>query len=47
MQPMNNNMMVDMMKNNLSMAVSTMGQFAWVNFFFKGFILAKIPFPLT
>jgi hypothetical protein len=36
----NNNAMFDMMKNNISMAVSTMLQYAWVNFFFKGFILA-------
>ncbi len=44
---MNNNMMSDMLKNNLSMAVSTMLQFAWVSYFFSGFILAKVPFPLT
>jgi len=44
---MDNNMMTDMLKNNLSMAVSTMGQFAFVNYFFSGFILGKMPFPLT
>lgn len=44
---MNNNMLSDMLKNNLSMAVSTMMQFAWVSYFFSGFILAKVPFPLT
>eukprot|EP00828_Plagiopyla_frontata_P039549 TRINITY_DN5205_c0_g1_i2.p2 TRINITY_DN5205_c0_g1~~TRINITY_DN5205_c0_g1_i2.p2 ORF type:complete len:200 (-),score=42.45 TRINITY_DN5205_c0_g1_i2:84-683(-) len=44
---MNTGMMGDMLKNNISMAVSTMFQFAWVSYFFSGFILAKVPFPLT
>ena len=44
---MNNNMLSDMLKNNLSMGLSTMLQFAWVSYFFSGFILAKVPFPLT
>ena len=44
---MNPNMMGDMLKGNLSMAVTTMGQYAWVSYFFSGFILAKVPFPLT
>ena len=44
---MNPGMMTDMLKNNLSMVVSTMGQFAWASYFFSGFVLAKVPFPLT
>ena len=36
-----------MMKKNLGMMVPQMLTFAWVNFFFSGFIAAKIPFPLT
>ena len=44
---MNPSTMTDMLKNNLSMAVSTMLQFAWISFFFSGFVLAKVPFSLT
>jgi len=44
---MNPSAMTDMLKNNLSMAVSTMLQFAWISFFFSGFVLAKVPFSLT
>jgi len=40
-------MMTGMLQNNLSMAVTTMGQYAWVSYFFSGFILAKVPFPVT
>jgi len=47
MPGMNPSMMTDMLKNNLSMAVSTMLQFAWISFFFSGFVLAKVPFSLT
>lgn len=47
MMSMNNNMLTDMLKNNLSMGVAMMLQFAWVSYFFSGFILAKVPFPLT
>jgi len=43
----NPSMMTDMLKGNISMAVTTMGQYAWVSYFFSGFILAKVPFPLT
>jgi hypothetical protein len=39
--------MAGMFKNNISMAFSTMIQLAWVNYFYSGFILAKVPFPLT
>ncbi|KAJ7545146.1 hypothetical protein O6H91_09G109500 [Diphasiastrum complanatum] len=41
------NMAMDMMKKNLSMIVPQTLTFAWVNFFFSGFVTAKIPFPLT
>jgi len=44
---MNPAMMTDMLKGNLNMIVSTMLLFGWVSFFFSGFILAKVPFPLT
>ncbi|KAG2276159.1 hypothetical protein Bca4012_043632 [Brassica carinata] len=41
------NMAMDMMKKNLSMIIPQALTFAWVNFFFSGFVAAKIPFPLT
>lgn len=41
------NMAMDMMKNNLTMIIPQTLTFAWVNFFFSGFVAAKIPFPLT
>ncbi|KAH9622640.1 hypothetical protein KSS87_003251 [Heliosperma pusillum] len=41
------NMAMDMMKKNLSMIVPQTLTFAFVNFFFSGFVAAKIPFPLT
>ncbi|KMZ70969.1 Transmembrane protein [Zostera marina] len=40
-------MATDMMKKNLSMIIPQTLTFAWVNFFFSGFVAAKIPFPLT
>ncbi|KAG0583355.1 hypothetical protein M758_3G131400 [Ceratodon purpureus] len=40
-------MAMDMMKKNLSMIIPQTLTFAWVNFFFSGFVAAKIPFPLT
>ena len=40
-------MMMDMMKKNVHMIVPQMLTGAWVNFFFTGFVIAKIPFPLT
>ncbi|GMP75713.1 hypothetical protein CsSME_00032702 [Camellia sinensis var. sinensis] len=39
------NMAMDMMKKNLSMIIPQTLTFAWVNFFFSGFV--AIPFPLT
>jgi hypothetical protein len=38
------NMAMNMMK---SMIIPQTLTFAWVNFFFSGFVAAKIPFPLT
>ena len=35
------------MKGTLVMGVVMMLQMAWVNYFFNGFVLAKVPFPLT
>lgn len=43
----NPNQMTGMLKNNVSMVLSNMIQLGWVNFFYKGFILSKVPFPLT
>ncbi len=39
--------MSNMMKNNLGMMVPQMLTMAWVNFFFSGFIVARVPFPVT
>eukprot|EP00475_Leptophrys_vorax_P006949 TRINITY_DN14359_c0_g1_i1.p1 TRINITY_DN14359_c0_g1~~TRINITY_DN14359_c0_g1_i1.p1 ORF type:complete len:252 (+),score=32.08 TRINITY_DN14359_c0_g1_i1:138-893(+) len=41
------NVAMDMMKKNLGMIVPQTLTFAWVNFFFSGFVAAKVPFPLT
>eukprot|EP00243_Klebsormidium_subtile_P002056 TRINITY_DN1389_c0_g1_i1.p1 TRINITY_DN1389_c0_g1~~TRINITY_DN1389_c0_g1_i1.p1 ORF type:complete len:256 (+),score=48.25 TRINITY_DN1389_c0_g1_i1:250-1017(+) len=38
---------VNMMKNNLSYMLPQSLTFAWISFFFSGFVAAKIPFPLT
>lgn len=40
-------MAVDMMKKNLGMIVPQTLTFAYINFFFYGFVTAKVPFPLT
>ncbi|KAK3024288.1 hypothetical protein RJ639_043150 [Escallonia herrerae] len=39
------NVAMDIRKKNLSMIIPH--NFAWVNFFFSGFVAAKLPFPLT
>eukprot|EP00899_Mesostigma_viride_P000991 jgi/Mesvir1/10893/Mv11172-RA.1 len=41
------NMMMDMMKKNFSMIGSQLLLGGFINFFFSGFVMAKIPFPLT
>ena len=40
-------MMSDMMMKNLNMIVPQIATGAWVSFFFSGFIVARVPFPLT
>ena len=40
-------MMNDMMAKNLNMIVPQLATGAWVNFFFSGFVVARVPFPLT
>jgi len=39
--------MTNMMKGNLVQMVPQMLTMAWVNFFFSGFIVARVPFPVT
>jgi len=39
--------MVEMMKKNLAMVVPQLFLMAWINHFFSGFCIGKIPFPLT
>eukprot|EP01114_Cavostelium_apophysatum_P009618 TRINITY_DN2282_c0_g1_i1.p1 TRINITY_DN2282_c0_g1~~TRINITY_DN2282_c0_g1_i1.p1 ORF type:complete len:288 (-),score=59.28 TRINITY_DN2282_c0_g1_i1:11-874(-) len=50
--PMTNPMMdpsnmVDMMKKNMAMIVPQMFLMTWVSYFFSGFVLVKLPFPLS
>lgn len=40
-------MMTDMMKKNVGMVVPQMLTGGFVHFFFSGFVVAKVPFPLT
>jgi len=44
---MDPNNMVDMMKGNTMMIVPQLFIMAGVNYFFSGFVLVKLPFPLT
>jgi len=39
--------MMDMMKKNMVMLVPQMFLMTWVSYFFSGFVLVKLPFPLT
>lgn len=39
--------MFSSMKGTIGMGATMMLQMGWVNYFFSGFILAKVPFPLT
>ena len=43
----NPNGMMDMMKNNMTMMVPNILMMVWINYFFSGFILVKVPFGLT
>ena len=40
-------MLSEMLTKNLNMIVPNMLTMAWVNFFFTGFVVGKVPFPLT
>eukprot|EP00667_Euglena_gracilis_P022438 EG_transcript_24958 len=40
-------MMTSMMKNNMLMIVPNMVMLPWLSYFFSGFVIAKMPFPLT
>merc|ERR1711904_36152 len=40
-------MLTDMLTKNLTMIVPQIVTGAWVNYFFSGFVVAKVPFPLT
>ncbi|KAK9236747.1 integral membrane protein DUF106-domain-containing protein [Lipomyces kononenkoae] len=39
--------MMNMLKGNMAMIVPQTLLMSWINFFFSGFILMKLPFPLT
>eukprot|EP00298_Acanthocystis_sp_HF-20_P004533 c14865_g1_i2.p1 GENE.c14865_g1_i2~~c14865_g1_i2.p1 ORF type:complete len:248 (+),score=80.07 c14865_g1_i2:25-768(+) len=41
------NMMAEMMKNNVTMIITQMGMMGVVSTFFSGFIVVKLPFPLS
>lgn len=46
--PMSNpEMMTGMLKNNLFMAIATPLQYGMISHFFSGFLIGKMPFPLT
>merc|ERR1712086_721695 len=38
---------MEMMKKNMVMVVPQMAMMGWVSYFFSGFIVGKMPFPLT
>merc|ERR1712072_1605701 len=41
------NMMQNMMKQNMVMIIPQIAMMGWVSYFFSGFVVGKIPFPLT
>jgi len=45
--PANMEVMMDGMKKNMAMVIPQTLIFGWVTFFFSGFVLTKLPFPLT
>ncbi|CAG8514241.1 12903_t:CDS:2 [Ambispora gerdemannii] len=45
--PQGMEMMMEGMKKNMAMIIPQTIIMAWVNFFFSGFVLIKLPFPLT
>merc|ERR1712194_24027 len=48
LQMMNDpSMFMDMMKKNMVMVVPQIAMMGWVSYFFSGFIVGKLPFPLT
>ena len=44
---MNPGNMTDMLKNNLFMTITTPLQFGFISYFFTGYLVGKVPFPLT
>jgi hypothetical protein len=44
---MNPNGMVDMMKNNMAYMLPNMAMMAWISYFFSGFVVVRVPFPVT
>lgn len=40
-------MLQNMMKQNMVMIVPNIAMMGWVSYFFTGFVVGKIPFPLT
>jgi len=46
-QMQNPDMMGNMMKQNMVMIVPQMAMMGWVSYFFAGFVVGKVPFPLT
>ncbi|CAG8681518.1 18239_t:CDS:2 [Acaulospora morrowiae] len=47
MDPQGMEMMMEGMKKNFAMIIPQTVIMGWVNFFFSGFVLIKMPFPLT
>ncbi|KAL1916870.1 uncharacterized protein VTP21DRAFT_5067 [Calcarisporiella thermophila] len=45
--PQNMEMMMEGMKKNMAMIIPQTLIMGWINFFFSGFVLIKLPFPLT
>lgn len=39
--------MVDMLKNNMTFMIPNVVVGGFISYFFAGFVLAKVPFPLT